>query len=123
MKNIIVLLFVIIPILSFSQHEDIAPDWEKEKDRILINDKMDELLNRVSFELECDTSMITYTETEKYTFYGRKRNNMNFPKRVTVKACGNTLIYLAKCPPNSYGKPKGWIMGKWVLESSEKEDK
>lgn len=122
MKKVIIALLILLPITSFSQHNDIAIDWKKEKDRVMINNKMDELIKRVSFEMECDTSEIAYTVVEKYSFYGRKRDNMNFPKKVTVKACGHTLYYINKCPPNSYGKPKGWIMGEWIVDPKTKKD-
>ena len=122
MKQIILSLVILLPFLSYSQHEDIAPDWKKEKDRILINNKMNELIDRVSFEFECDTSEITYTVVEKYSFYGRNRDMMNFPKKLTVKACGHKLSYINKCPPNSYGKPKGWIMGEWMVHPETIKD-
>ena len=122
MKNFILGLLILFPLITFSQHEKIATDWKKEKDRILINNKMNELIDRVSFELECDTSNITYTVVEKYYFYGRKKDMMNFPRKLTVKACGHTLGYINDCPPNSYGKPKGWIMGEWIVDPEFKKE-
>ena len=122
MNKLIAFLLIVFPVIAFSQHPDIAPGWEKEKDRLSIDAKMDELINRVSFETECDTSQISYIVLENYDYYGRGRDDKNFPKTVTIKACGENINYFIDCPPNATGKPKGWLAGDWTLIEEEKEE-
>ncbi len=83
---------------------------------------MDELINLVSFELDCHKSDITYLVNEKYTFYKLKKDDHNFPKKVIVRACGNSYDYINLCPQNGYGKPKDWIQCKWTLIPVEEEE-
>ncbi len=116
MKKILVGLLTIIPLFTFAQYEDIAPGWEKKKDRATIIMKMDELINRMSFELECDKAEISYIVMENYKFFKMQKNHKNFPKKLSMKACGITYIYLIQCAPNEYGKPKEWIKGKWIID-------
>jgi len=122
MKKILAVLVVIIPMFSFAQYEDIAPGWKKAKDRAIIIAKMDELVNRLSFELECDKSEISYIELEKYKFFKMNKDDMNFPKKLAVKVCGTTYSYIIDCAPNSYGKPNTWIKGKWIVDPEMKEE-
>ncbi|NND95112.1 MAG: hypothetical protein HKN45_09615 [Flavobacteriales bacterium] len=121
MKSIIASLLAFVPLLSFAQYEDVAPGWEKEKYRELIISKMDELINEVSFEYNCDKSQITYLVTEKHKFYQMKKDDLHFPKYVTIKACDETYYYECECLQNAYGKPKEWVKGKWVLLPSNEE--
>jgi hypothetical protein len=122
MKKILAGLLAIIPLFTFAQYEDIAPGWKKYKDRAPIIAKMDELVDRLSFEFECDKEQISYIVLEKYKFYKMNKNDLNFPKKLAVKVCGTTYTYLIECPPNSYGKPNGWIKGKWIVDPIAKEE-
>lgn len=122
MKKILAILIVLIPFTSFAQYEDVAPGWTKDKDRILIIQKMDELIDKVGFEYDCHKSEISYQVTEKHLFYKMKKDNLHFPKKVTVRACRKTYYYRCECAPNAYGKPSEWIKGKWILESTAEEE-
>lgn len=121
MKKIIACLLICVPLFSFAQYEDIAPGWEKDKERVIIIAKMQELINLVSFEMDCHKSEISYLVTEKYTFYKLKKDDHNFPKKVIVRACRESYVYLNLCPANGYGDPKDWSQGKWTLIPAQED--
>jgi hypothetical protein len=122
MKHILFAIIAFLPLSSFAQYDDIAPGWQKKKDRPLIVQKMDELINKVSFEFGCDKSEISYLVTEKHIFYQMKRDYLHFPKYVTIKACGETYYFYSECPQNKYGDPKDWLTCPWVQLPDPEED-
>ncbi|NNC83449.1 MAG: hypothetical protein HKN79_07720 [Flavobacteriales bacterium] len=118
MKNVILILLC-TPLMFHAQTElpyaDIAPGWKKDKDRAYIIQKMDELIDEVSFEYACAKEEVSYLVTEKYDFYRLNKDDRNFPKEVSIKACGETYYYLIECLPNDDGDPKDWFKCKWIL--------
>jgi hypothetical protein len=122
MKKILAALILCIPFMSFAQYEDVGVGWKKKKDRALIVQNMDKLINEVSFEYNCAKSEISYLVTEKHIFYQMKRDYLHFPKYVTIKACGETYYYHSECLQNGYGDPKDWIKCPWVLLPAEEEE-
>ncbi len=116
------LALLFISLCSYSQYDDISSGWTKKRDRIKINTKMDELIKRVSFETECNHGDITYMVVDKYQFFGLKRDHLNFPKTIIVKACENTYTYINFCSPEPDGKLNNWVKGTWILNSSSKKE-
>lgn len=121
MKVLLAVFVLSIPFSFFAQYEDIAPGWQREKSRLLIIQKMDELIDQVSFDYDCEKEKITYLVKDKHLFYGRGKDDLHFPKHVMVKACGVTYKFICECAQNEYGKPKEWIKGEWILIPDEEE--
>lgn len=104
-----------------AQYDDIAPGWKGDKKRDQINTKMEELIKRVSFETECKSESITYMVVDKYNFYAKGRDHLNFPKTIILKACGNNLTYINLCIPDPEGNLKKWVDGTWTLDAASKK--
>lgn len=114
MKHILFFVLYLIPFIGFSQYDDIAPGWTKEKDRKLIIEKMNQLITRVTLETDCPKEQISYTVVDTYVLQEKWKKH-ELPKTIVVKACGDKLVFINIVINGSV--PESWYSGNWTLNS------
>jgi hypothetical protein len=109
------ILLILSPISSYSQviNEPVGQCFVR-GNRKSIEKKMNNLLNRVSVEMNCPIDSITYTIIDKYTgFYTKECRHL--PKVVNFNGCGNVQTYYHN---GLSGAVLYWILGSWVQKKS-----
>ncbi|MEM7162715.1 MAG: hypothetical protein AAF487_09795 [Bacteroidota bacterium] len=108
---------MVLAIAVNAQHEDVAPGLTKDKHRNLIDTKMDEIINRIKIQTECQEE-ITYTVVDTYLYY--KDQKKNLPKTVIFEACDQKLTYINYLAPIYSATVGGWYTATWTLDATSK---
>lgn len=119
MKFVFSFCFILCALYGRSQYQDVMPGVTKERDRVLITNKMDELKTRVELELGCKVDTLKFTVVDKYIQYSKpKKTNMNPPKTIVVEACEQRLTYINVAVS---GYIYYWAEGTWTLDAASKK--
>ena len=93
----------------FAQNEPIGNGFSK-SNRKSIEEKMKNLMKRVSEEMQCPLDSISYTVLDKYTtFYSKESRHL--PEVIQFKGCGKTMTYKHN---GLSGAVLYWLLGSWV---------
>lgn len=109
-----VLAFCVATLIT--QVDSVQPDLGtcfNKTNRKSIQNKMDNLITKISKESGCAKDSIHYEITEYFTgFY--KKPCRHLPKIIAIKACGKSLIYESAALSGSLGD---WLLGVWVPQN------